>query len=104
MPFGPFQPRKPENRIFRRYALDGHGCILVWSLRAFDDAEVTFDLCPNSHKIVILSGAPTDESQETVLVRGVEEPGDACLTDTVRVFSTTEALPDLPAYVGADTE
>ena len=24
---GAFRPPKPENRIFRRYALDGHGCI-----------------------------------------------------------------------------
>jgi hypothetical protein len=27
MLFGPFQPQKPENRIFRRYVLDGHGYI-----------------------------------------------------------------------------
>jgi hypothetical protein len=29
MLFGPFRPAKPENRIFRRYALDGHGHIFM---------------------------------------------------------------------------
>jgi hypothetical protein len=29
MLFGPFRPPKPENRIFLRYALDGHGDIFI---------------------------------------------------------------------------
>src|SRR5271154_4830738 len=35
MPFEPFRPPKPENRVFRRYALDGHGYIFSCTVIIF---------------------------------------------------------------------
>jgi hypothetical protein len=35
MLFGPFRPPKPENRIFRRHALDGHGYIFSCTVIIF---------------------------------------------------------------------
>jgi hypothetical protein len=35
MLFEPFRPPKPENRIFRRYALDGHGYIFSFTVLIF---------------------------------------------------------------------
>jgi hypothetical protein len=38
MPFGAFQPPKPENGIFLRYVLDGHGYIFSGTAENVDVA------------------------------------------------------------------